>query len=584
MTEEPRALEPSPPTIAGEQCSGRAETAASGRADEASSHAAPSASAPAGSPGRASSALVAAGILLSRIAGLVRERLLAVYFGAGLHADVFSAALRMPNALQNLLGEGTLSASFIPVYSELLHEGRREEAGRVAGAIFALLLCVAAAIALLGVGLAPLLVRVLAPGFEGQRRELTIAVVRIVFPMTGLLVLSAWALGILNSHRRFFLPYFAPVLWNASMIAALVVFGRRLSLDGLLTALAWGAFAGGALQFAVQLPSVFKLDREIRLNGGRGLAGVREAVRNAGPAILGRGVVQLSTYIDMILASLLAIGALARLRYAQTLYLLPISLFAMSVAAAALPELARRRGGVTAALREQTAAAVQRVAFYVVPSGVAFVLLGRVFVAGLYEAGQFGAADVEVVWFTLAAYSLGLFASAATRVYQSAFFALRDTKTPARAASVRVAVSSLAGALLMIQFEPITIGGATIPAGLFGAVQVAGLPLGPVGLALGAAAAAWTEWALLRGRLARRVGGVGIGAGVLAKMLIAALAAAAAGLAAASALESVPPLPSALTAAAAFGVVYFGVGRLLGLAEAKAWTAGLRRLALRKHR
>jgi putative peptidoglycan lipid II flippase len=443
--------------------------------------------------------------------------------------------------------------------------------------MFALLLAVAAAVALCGIGLAPLLVDVLAPGFEGARRELTISVVRIVFPMAGVLVLSAWALGILNSHRRFFLPYFAPVLWNAAMIAALLVFGGRVGLDGLLMALAWGALAGGALQFAVQLPAVLKLDREIRLNRGRGSAAFREAVRNAGPAILGRGVVQLSTYVDMMLATLLAVGALARLQYAQTLYVLPISLFGMSVSAAALPELARRRGSAATALREQTRAAVERVAFYVVPSFVALVLLGRVFVAGLYQTGRFGAADVDLVGLTLAAYSVGLFASATTRVYQSAFFALRDTKTPARIAGVRVAVSALAGALLMIQFEPVRVGALTIPAGVFGGLQVAGLPLGPVGLALGAAVGSWTEWVLLHARLARRVGAVGAAGRSLAKMLAGALAAGAAGAGAAAALEDLPPLPAAILVAAAFGAVYLSAARLLGLGEARTLLGAVRR-------
>ncbi len=546
MAEETQHVEPLPPPIAAEQASEPAAARSGGLA----------------------SALVAAGILSSRIAGLVRSRVLASYFGTGLHADVFSAALRMPNVLQNLLGEGTLSASFIPVYSELLHEGRLKEAGRLAGAMFALLLGVAAGIALLGVALAPGLVDVLAPGFGGERRALTIAVVRIVFPMAGVLVLSAWALGILNSHRRFFLPYFAPVLWNAAMIAALVGFGSRLDLDGLLMAVAWGALAGGLLQFGVQLPWVLKLDRQIRLNGGRGSAAFREAVRNAGPAILGRGVVQFSTYADMILASLLAVGALARLQYAQTLYILPISLFGMSVAAAALPELARQRGAAATALRAQTAAAVRRVAFYVVPSAVAFVLLGEVFVAGLYESGQFGPADVRIVWLTLAAYSLGLPASASTRVYQSAYFALRDTKTPARIAALRVAVAAVAGAVLMVQFEPVRLAGLAVPAGLFGGLTVAGRPLGPVGLALGAALAAWTEWTLLHGGLAARIGRVGAGLGVLAKTAAAALVGAAAGWAARAGAGTLHPLPAALLVAAAFGAAYLGAARALGLREA----------------
>jgi putative peptidoglycan lipid II flippase len=528
---------------------------------------------------RVASLLVGGGILLSRIVGLVRERAIATYFGTGLHADVFGAGLRMPNVLQNLLGEGTLSASFIPVYSELLGQGRTREAGRVAGAMFALLLGIAGLISLLGVLLAPLLVTIFTPGFDGARRELMIAVVRILFPMTGVLVLSAWALGILNSHRRFFVPYFAPVLWNAAIIAALVTFGGPGDLDALLMAAAWGALIGGFLQFGVQVPLVLRLDREIRVNTGRAEPAFAEAVRNAGPAILGRGVVQISSYVDMVLASLLAIGAVSRLRYAQTLYVLPVSLFGMSIAAAELPELARERHSATEALRDRTIAAARRVAFFVVPSLVAFIVLGDVFVAGIYRAGQFGAADVTVVWFTLAAYSLGLLASTSTRLYQSAFFALRDTKTPARVAGVRVLSSAIVGAVLMVQFETVSLEAITVPAGIFGAVTVDGLPLGPVGLALGAAAGAWLEWALLRRRLARRIGAVGAGAGQLARMFAAALAGAAAGYAVQLAMPPLHPSAAAVCVAAGFGGIYIAVAHLLGLGEARLLLdAVLRRL------
>jgi putative peptidoglycan lipid II flippase len=516
---------------------------------------------------------VAAGIFASRLAGLVRERALATYFGTGLHADVFGAALRLPNALQNLLGEGTLSASFIPAYSALLGQGRVREAGRVAGAVFALLLAIAGAIALTGMLLAPVLVAVFTPGFEGERRELMIGVVRILFPMTGVLVLSAWALGIQNSHRRFFLPYFAPVLWNAAIIAALVGFASRLDLDGLLFAAAWGALLGGVLQFAVQLPAVRKLERELKLGFDGGPA-FKDVVKRAGPAILGRGVVQLSTYLDLVLASLLAIGAVARLRYAQTLYLLPISLFGMSIAAAELPELARDREAHAGALRERTVAAVSRLAFYVVPSFVAFVAIGDLLVAGLYRAGEFSAADVRVVWLVLIAYSLGLMASTTTRVYQSAFFALRDTVTPARVAGLRVLVSALAGAALMSQLEPVTLFGRTLPA-LY-EVRAGGLPLGPVGLAAGAALGAWLEWLVLRQRLRAQVGGVVPGAALLAKLFGAGVLAALVGRAAAAPLAG-SPLPAALVGASVYGMTYLGAAWLLRVSEVRALASAVRR-------
>jgi putative peptidoglycan lipid II flippase len=524
--------------------------------------------------------LVGFGIFLSRVAGLVRERVLATYFGTGLHADVFSAGLRLPNVLQNLFGEGTLSASFIPAYSALLGQGRTHEAGRVAGAMFALLVAVAGAIALLGIALAPVLVTIFTPGFTGERRGLLIAVVRIVFPMTGVLVLSAWALGILNSHRRFFLPYFAPVLWNAAIIGALVAFASRVSLDALVIAAAWGALAGGLLQFVVQLPLVLKLERELKINLGRNEPAFKDAVRRAGPAIMGRGVVQLSGYLDLVLASLLAVGAVARLRYAQTLYLLPVSLFAMSVAAAALPDLARDRDVALTALREHTAAALERVAFYVVPSFVAFVVVGDVLVAGLYRAGEFGAADVQVVWWILIGYSAGLLASTTTRVYQSAFFALRDTATPARAAFVRVLVALVAGAVLMGQFEPVAIGTVAIPAAL-ASFEAAGLPLGPLGLAVGAALGAWVEWWRLRRRLRAAIGAVGAGAGRLARMFVAATVAAA-GARVVAELLPLSPLPLALVVAGAFGGIYAAFALALRLPEARALVGAAQRRLRRK--
>jgi len=336
------------------------------------------------------------------------------------------------------------------------------------------------------------------------------------------------------------------------------------------------------LQFGFQLPWVLRLERNIRLNSGRGEPAFREAVSNAGPAILGRGVVQVSAYVDMVLASLLAIGAVARMRYAQTLYVLPLSLFAMSIAAAELPELARDRGKAIDALRERAVAAVSRASFYVVPSLVAFALLGNVFVAGIYQAGEFTAADVTIVWLTLIAYSAGLLASTSARIYQSAFFALRDTKTTARVAGLRVLTSAVAGTALMLQFEPVTVGTLTIPSGLLDNIRVDGVALGPVGLAFGASVGAWLEWALLRRSLVQRIGNVNVGGGHLVRTFAAALLAAAIGYGVSLVTASMHPLPAAALVAGAFGVVYFTAARAFGLNEARAFTAAVSRRIRRK--
>ena len=170
--------------------------------------------------------MVAAGILLSRIIGLVRNRVFAHYFGTSDAADAFNAAFRIPNFLQNLFGEGVLSASFIPVYAGLRARGDEAEARLVASAIAALLGLATAVLVLVGILFTPWLIAAIAPGFTGEKREVTIRLVRILFPGAGLLVLSAWCLGVLNSHRRFFLSYSAPVLWNLAIIASLIAFGR----------------------------------------------------------------------------------------------------------------------------------------------------------------------------------------------------------------------------------------------------------------------------------------------------------------------------------------------------------------------
>src|SRR4030095_11047516 len=204
--------------------------------------------------------LVALGILLSRLTGLVRQRVFAHYFGLQSDAaDAFMAAFRIPNFLQNLFGEGALSASFIPVYAALLATREDHEASRVAGAVAAILALATSVLVLIGVIATPLLIAAIAPGFHGAKRDLTIALVRILFPGAGLLVLSAWCLGVLNSHRRFLLSYTAPVLWNVAMIATLLFWGARTALPELAWLLAWGSVAGSALQFAVQLPVIMKL-------------------------------------------------------------------------------------------------------------------------------------------------------------------------------------------------------------------------------------------------------------------------------------------------------------------------------------
>lgn len=479
--------------------------------------------------------LVAAGIVLSRFAGLIREILLGAFLGTRAGADAFGAALRIPKLLQNLLGEGALSASFIPVYSQVLQEGDEEKAGRLAGATAGLLAAVTGGLVLIAIFLAGPLTRLVAPGFDAQRAELTAYLLRIMVGGVGFIVLAAWCLGVLNAHRRFFLSYVAPVLWNLAIITALVGAGiAGGSETDIASAAAWGVLIGGGLQFAVQLPSVLGLVPRLRLSLSLRMQAVREVLRRFGPAAAGRGVVTLSAYLDVILASLLATGAVAFLDRAQVLYLLPISVFAISVAAADLPEISREQRS-RAMLTERLVVSGSRVMFFLVFFLLAFTVLGRPLVAALYERVNFTADDTYAVWLVLAAYSLGIVAAGLSRLLQNTCYAAGDVKSPARIAAGRLLLAAGGGFLLMLQLDRLgVVDGAVfrlgdVPAFWLLDADIRGeggiRRLGAVGLALAAAVASWMEFGLLR-RHVRRELGIRAPFGRLALRLLPAAAAA----------------------------------------------------------
>ncbi len=504
-----------------------------------------------GTDGGGAAARVGAGIFLSKVFGFVRERVFAHYFGSGPFADAWWAALRTPNVIRNLLGEGTLSASMIPVYAELLEEGREEDAARFAGAALGILTAVAAAVVLVGMAVAPLIVELFFPAYAPSTRELTVQLIRIVLPMTGLFVISAWALGILNSHRVFFVSFVAPVFWNRAMITAMIGGALFLGLEGrsLVVALAWGALAGGALTLLVQVPFLLSRLRGVRLSLGRGVTGVSEAIANFVPVVAARGVVNLSGWIDLILAGRLNPGAVSVMGYAQTFANLPIALFGTGVAAAELPEMSRMRSEDTRLLADRVRTSLERALWFLVPSAVGYLALGDVIVGALYQTGAFGETETLITWGVLGAYALGLPASAGSRVLSSAFYALRDTRTPARMAYVRVAVSVVVGVSLMI------------PADRFG---ISTLRLGAAGLAAGSAVGAWIEYVLLRRALGRTIGPHGTSARAVLDLLLAASAAALVSVGLQLLLPSAHPIVVAAETLPAFGVLYLGASAALG--------------------
>ena len=510
--------------------------------------------------------LVGAGILISRLVGLVRQRVFAHYFGTSAAGDAFSAAFRIPNFLQNIFGEGALSASFIPVYAKLLAHDDEEEAAHVANAVLGILALVVSMIVLAGVLTTPYIISAIAPGFKGETRELTIRLVRILFPGAGLLVLSAWCLGVLNSHHRFFISYTAPVAWNLAMIVSLVVFGRKVGQFPLAEYVAWGSVIGSALQFGVQLPTVFRLVRRLRPVIDLASVHVRTIVRNFFPVFMSRGVVQISAFVDAVLASFLPEGSVVALTYAQSLYTLPVSLFGMSVSAAELPAMSRAIGNteqVAEVLRQRLDDGLQRIAFLIVPSSMAFLALGDVIAAVLYQTGQFKHDASIFVWGILAGSTVGLLASTLGRLYSSTYYALHDTRTPLRYAIVRVALTTVLGYLFAL---PLPVALHINP------------KWGVAGLTASAGIAGWIEFVLLRRTLNRRIGKTGLAGLYVTKLWLAALVAAGIGWGLKLLVGNLHPIPLAAVVLGGYGVSYFAITSALGIPASQTVVGRLFRL------
>lgn len=454
------------------------------------------------------------------------------------------------------------------MYSRLLAAGDRAGARKVAGSVAGLLGILVGILVAGGILFAPVLVDLLTPGFTGPKRELTIHLVRVLFPGTGLLVMSAWCLGLLNSHHRFFLSYAAPVAWNLTIVAAILFFGPGAEAGRVATLAAFGAVAGSALQLAIQLPGALRaaggIDWTLDWKG----PATREVGRTFVPAVMSRGVAQLSAWVDLVIASLLPTGAVAGLVNAQLLYTLPVSLFGMSIAASELPAMSRESSGTDRdeALRRRVGDALERVAFFVVPSAAAFLGLGHLVAGLVFQSGRFTDADARFVWGILAGSAVGLLAATLARILSSALFALGDTRTPLRIGLVRVSLATVVG-----------FAAATFGPGIVGVEARWGI----AGLTLAGGLAAWVEFALLRSHLQGRIGSFGLPR----RRLLALWTAAATGVGVAWAGGRLWPqlatIPAALLGLGLFGVTYLGMATVLGVPQV---TAVIRRVqGIRSH-
>lgn len=421
--------------------------------------------------------LVASGIFLSRIFGFIRERVFAHYFGNSMYADAFRAAFRIPNLIQNLFGEGVLSASFIPVYSKLIKEGEKEEARNLAYSILNILCLVVFIIVILGVLNSENLVNLIAPGFVGEKRSLTISLTSILFVATGILAASAWCLGVLNSHHNFFISYSSPVFWNLCIIIILIIYGSKYTQNDLITVCAYAVVLGSLLQLLYQLSPVIKYLGRYLFIFDIASSSVKKVLVNFLPVVMGRGVVQFSAYIDNLLASLLATGSVSALSYMQIVFTLPISLFGMSVSASELPQMSQLLGEdqeVKKNLKSRLTKASSQIAYFIIPSTVCFLFLGDLIIYTIFQTGNFKLYDTYLVYIILAAASLSLYPSTQSRLLASTFFAMHNTKTPFYISLFRVCISTTMG-VVSVLYLPKLFPNQILPIGLIFLVLSSGI-------------------------------------------------------------------------------------------------------------
>lgn len=394
--------------------------------------------------------IIGSATLLSRIFGFLRDVVIAGYFGAGLGSDAFFVAFRIPNLLRRLFAEGSLSIAFIPVFTEYLTNKGKDEAFKLAGSAILLLSIILTMLALFGILLSPLIIRIIAPGFAGspEKLSLTITLTRIMFPYIFFIGMVALCMGILNVLGHFAAPALAPVFLNLAMIGGVFFISPHLSEP--ITGLAIGVIIGGVLQLLLQIPFIIRKGvffwKKTRIYH----VGLKKVGLLMLPTVFGAAVYQINILVGTLLASLLPEGSVSYLYYADRLVQFPLGIFAVATATAVLPSLSRQAAAEDlAGVRETFVYAMNLVFFITIPSMVGLIILREPIISLLFKRGAFDAETTRLTAVALLYYGMGLWAFSAVRIVVSTFYALQDTKTPVRMAVVSVIANIVLAVLLM---------------------------------------------------------------------------------------------------------------------------------------
>ncbi|SFR86315.1 putative peptidoglycan lipid II flippase [Marinobacter daqiaonensis] len=426
-----------------------------------------------------SSGLVGMMTMLSRVLGLVRDMVIARYFGAGAGADAFFVAFKIPNFLRRLFAEGAFAQAFVPVLSSYRQQGDLKSVQGLVNAVAGSLGVILLAVTLVAMAGSPVLTAVFAPGFVDDEVKFGLAseMLRITFPYLLLISLTAFAGGILNSYDRFAVPAFTPVLLNLTLISA-AIFMTPLMEEPVM-ALAWGVFIAGALQLFFQLPFLMRLGLLPRPRVDYRHEGVKRILALMAPALFGVSVSQINLLLDTVLASFLQTGSVSWLYYSDRLAELPLGVFGIAIGTVILPNLSRKHA---AASKEEFATtidwAIRLVMLIGVPAALALSLLAEPLIATLFHYGEVTDRDVVMAGQSLRAYSAGLLAFMLIKVLAPGYFAREDTRTPVKIGIIAMVANMVMNLALI-------------------------LPLAHAGLALATSLSAWLNAMLLWRGLAK---------------------------------------------------------------------------------
>lgn len=414
-----------------------------------------------------SAAIISIATFCSRILGFIRDVAIARMFGVYIYAQAFAIAFKIPNLFRDLVGEGAANAAIVPVLSEYNTKHTKEEFWELANILLNISLVLLMLITILGIIFSPYIVRLIAPGFlaSPEKFSITVNLSRIIFPYILLVCLSAYSMGILNSLKHFTVPAFASCFLNISIIIFVLIFKEGV------TGLALGILIGGLLQLGIQIPVLYR--KGFRLTLAHRLR--HKAVDKIGklmlPRILSSSIYQLNNFVDSIFGSLSWIvgeGGVAILYFSYRLILFPLGIFSNALSQATLPTLSTQAAEKNLDQLKHTLLWSLRMSFFVlIPASLGLMILAHPIISTLFGGGRFDLYSVRVTSDALLFYSIGLFAYGATKILHSCFFALQDTKTPAKVAFLTLALNVLLNYALMY---PLKIGGIALATSISGTI------------------------------------------------------------------------------------------------------------------